>query len=232
MLYDFPDRAAFGKVIPKIRIYEHTRISNKVKKMFAAEVERIRWAYKLAPETINLPEKDGVSEIQVFEISLKTETLHNEVLNVIDRAIPTPIMFVLSFNHRSRYVAAYKRISESDSHKWVTGAYYFKTEWMDENSHTRVDLPVVLDMATLYRGLLENILPVSIRPGEDIRDFVRRGEHFQALSREADKLRRRLKRERQFNRKVEINRKLRKTVGEMEQIRQQASQIMEKDRSI
>lgn len=220
VLYNFPERAAFGKIIPKSKIYEHTRVSNRVKKMFATEVERIWWAYKLAPETINLPEKDGVREIQVFEILLKTETIHDEVLRVIDRAIPSPIIFILSFNNRSQYVASYKRISKSDSQKWVIGACYFKTDWMDENNHTRVDLPVVLDMATLYKRLLENILPVFVRPGEDIGDFVKRGEEFKALSREADKLRRRLKRERQFNRKVEINRELRKTVGKMEQIRQ------------
>ncbi len=190
--------------------------------MFAAEVERIRWAYKLAPETINLPEKDGVSEIQIFEIELKTDDLHHDVLKAIDRAIPTPILFVLkNSNQQIRYVAAYKRPSRSDSHKWVTGEY-FETEWMDESSHKRVALPVVIDMAMLYQCLLENIMPVSIRTGEDMQQFVERGERFLALSQEADKVRRRLQRERQFNRKVEINRKLKHIIREMEQLGEQA----------
>ncbi len=223
VIYNFPPRAAFGKIIPKSRIYSHINVSSRVKKMFATEVERIRWAYKLAPETINLPEKDGISEIQVFEIELRTDDLHYEVLKVIDRAIPTPILFVLkNSNQQIRYVAAYKRLSLSDSHKWVTGEY-FETEWMDENSNERVALPVVIDMAMLYQCLLENVMPFSLRAGEDMQQFVERGERFLALSREADRLRHRLQRERQFNRKVEINRKLKIIIKEMEQLGEQAA---------
>ena len=222
VIYDFPSRAAFGKIIPKSRIYAHISVSNRIKGMFAAEVERIRWAYKIAPETINLPEKDGVSEIQVFEIELRADDLHHDVLKAIDRAIPTPILFVLkNSNQQIRYVAAYKRPSHSDSHKWVIGEY-FETEWMDESSHKLVALPVVIDMAMLYQCLLENIMPVSIRTEEDMQQFVERGERFLALSQEADKLRRRLQRERQFNRKVEINRKLKHIIREMEQLGEQA----------
>ena len=75
ILYNFPKQAAFGRKLPKSKIYEYASPTSKVKEMFVRQVEKIIWSYKLSPETINLPVKGGVQEIQVFTIVLKTETL-------------------------------------------------------------------------------------------------------------------------------------------------------------
>jgi hypothetical protein len=61
--------------------------------LFVEQVEQIVWQYKLAPETINLPAKPGVPEIQVFAIQLKTPELHRDVLRCIDGAVQFPIIF-------------------------------------------------------------------------------------------------------------------------------------------
>src|SRR3546814_3288130 len=52
------------------------------------QVEQIVWAFKLAPETLHLPERPGVPEVQVFSIQLKVPELHRDVLRSIDGAIP------------------------------------------------------------------------------------------------------------------------------------------------
>ena len=64
--YAFPKAAAFGKVLAKSKIYEHAAPGSKVKGLFVKEVEKIIWAYKLSPATINLPAGSGVQEIQIF----------------------------------------------------------------------------------------------------------------------------------------------------------------------
>jgi peroxiredoxin len=108
VLYNFPDKAAFGKIIPKSKIYEHANPSGKVKELFVKEIEKIKWAYKLAPETLNLPERDGVREIQVFSISLKTGTFHNEVLQAQRKYT---IGFILKHLHSPASVKAlYQKI--------------------------------------------------------------------------------------------------------------------------
>ncbi len=218
VLYNFPSQAAFGKVIPKSRIYEHTSPSARLKGLFVKEIEKIKWSYKLAPETINLPERNGIREIQVLTLSLKTGTLHHELLQVIDRAIPTPILFHLSFQSQSRYVAAYKRPSEADSSKTVISGYS-ETDWIDDSAD-RADLPVAIDMAGLYRELLENVISLSTRHGESLSDFVARAERLHAMRREADRLSKRIEQEKQFNRKVELNRRFKKIRKEMETINQ------------
>jgi len=57
-LFNYPKAAAFERVLPKSKIYEHSKPSNAVKELFVKQVDKIVWQYKLAPETINLPAAD------------------------------------------------------------------------------------------------------------------------------------------------------------------------------
>ena len=172
------------------------------------EVEKITWAYKLSPESVNLPASEGVQEIQVIKITLRTDECTVVVLQTIDRAIPSPILFVLEFGGRVRYAAAYKRPSEADSGKWVVSGY-FQSEWMAEEAE-KCELPVVLNMGALYQAILQNLSPVPIRVEESLSDLVERVDQLHLKEREADKLTIRITKEKQFNRRVELNRILNK----------------------
>ncbi|QTA85560.1 DUF4391 domain-containing protein [Desulfonema magnum] len=214
-LYDFPGNAAFGKVLPKNKIYGHASPTAKVRDMFVREVKKIVWSYKLSPETINLPARDSIQEIQVFTIVLKTGTLKHEVLWTIDKVIPSPIFFVLEFEKRTRYAAAYKRQSEADERKWVVSRY-FESDWFFDDTR-RVALPVVLDLGTLYHAMLGSVIPLSARKHEIFDEFVFRAERLNMKEQELVKLEAGLKREKQFNRKVEINAKIRYLKKEIEE---------------
>ena len=58
-LVTYPAKAAFGRTLPKNKIYEHSKANTRLKDLFVKEVEQIVWQYKLAPETINLPARPG-----------------------------------------------------------------------------------------------------------------------------------------------------------------------------
>ena len=75
----YPQKSAFGRTLPKNKIYERSGANARLKGLFTQQVERIVWQYKLAPETVNLPAKAGVEEIQIFSIQLKTSELHLDV---------------------------------------------------------------------------------------------------------------------------------------------------------
>ncbi len=81
------------------------------------QVDQITWKYKLAPETMNLAATKAVGEIQVFGISLRNGKLDEEVLRAIDRAIPFPLIFELSWSGKRKAVAAFKRSSDADATK-------------------------------------------------------------------------------------------------------------------
>ncbi len=215
-LINYPKQATFGRVLPKNKIYEHSGANTRLKDLFVEQVEQIVWQYKLAPETINLPLKPGVPEIQVFRIVLKTAVLSVDVLKCIDGAVQFPIVFELEYEGKIKIIAAYKRPSEADATKWVVSDY-FSTAWMPANS-PRVDMPVVLDLAVLYESLLQRLIPLAPRDQESFSALVERLEGVRAKQREIEKVRAKLAKEKQFNRKVEINAALRQLNNELEEL--------------
>lgn len=214
VLFDFPKSAAFGRVLPKNKIYAHASPSAAVKELFVRQVEKIIWQYKLAPETINLKPSRAVPEIQIFSVVLKTGELKKEVLRCIDQAIPFPILFELRYEGKIQVIAAFKRPSAADSSKWVVSGY-FKSAWMP-NEASRTPLPVVFDLEQLYAHLLNILMPFPARTGEGLQDRVERIEQIRSQQRELAKCETRLRKEKQFNRKVVINAELRALKREIE----------------
>lgn len=219
-LFAYPKKAEFGRVLPKNKIYEHSGANTRLKDLFVEQVEQIVWRYKLAPETINLAAKPGVQEIQVFAIQLKTAELHCDVLQCIDSAVQFPIIFELTQGRkteaRTQVVAAYKRPSEADAANWICSEY-FESRWMPATSE-RATLPLALDLGGLYDQMLQQLVPLAARTHEPLRDLIVRAEAVMAKTREVAKTEGRLAKEKQFNRKVEINSTLRKLKTELEQL--------------
>ncbi|SMD05901.1 protein of unknown function [Desulfocicer vacuolatum DSM 3385] len=199
--YKFPDASRFGHVIAKKKIYKRATPTAKVKKLFVSQVQKITWAYKLSPATVNLPAHGGIEEIQVFTVGLKTGELSPEVLQTMDKAIPSPLLFMLTYNRKCRYVAVYKRPNDADKSSWMVSSY-FGTRWMNESGE-KLELPVVLDMEALYHFLIKSFIPIPKRKDEHLDDLVQRLDQVRAKEREAGRLEIRINKETQFNRRVE-----------------------------
>lgn len=213
-LFAWPPQAAVGRPIAKSKIYAHAKPTAALRALFVEQVESITWAYKLSPETINLPAKSAVPEIEVFEVALKLPDVSHSVLRCIDKAIPFPILFVLRYDGHSQPVAAYKRPSDAAGDQWVVGDYH-AAPWQ-KDSISRPALPLALDLAGLYEQLLRQHLAVPARPGESLRDQLDRLTALTAKQAAAAKLDARLAQEKQFNRKVELNAQLRNIRSELQ----------------
>jgi hypothetical protein len=113
-----------------------------------------------------------MTEIQVFEIALKTSQLDEAVLQAIDQAIPFPLLFQLTHGGHIRFAASYKRPSDADSSKWVIEAR-FRTEPQLLVAE-RPPLPVALDLAGLYEHIVRRHIPMPPRVGESLTEHVAR----------------------------------------------------------
>lgn len=213
-LFCYPVQAQFGRILPKQMIYEHSGANTRLKNLFVAQVEQIVWQYKLAPETVNLPARPGVTEIQVFRVVLKVPELSVEVLRCVDEAVPFPLVFELEYAQQVQMVAAYKRPSAAGTSRWVVGDYFW-SGWRPAEA-VRRELPVVLDLAGLYQALLQGLVPLSSRLQEGLPDWMARVELAARKHREVERVQARLMRERQFNRKVALNATLRQLKAELE----------------
>lgn len=219
-LFNFPKQAYFGRVIPKTKFYEHAALTRKLKDLFVKQVEQIVWLYKLAPETINLPATNSVPELQVFKVVLKGDELGDEILRCIDQSVMFPLLFEVESSDKVRLVAAYKRKSNSADGKWVLTDYY-STEWLAVDSQ-RVDLQYSLSLASIYEQVLKAISPIEPRNGEGLDALFERNEQIKKKLNEFTRIESKLKQEKQFNKKVELNASLRGIKIDIEQLSAQS----------
>ena len=215
-MFLYPPSTRFGKAVPKTRIFAAVSASKRIKDLFSTHVAEIAWAHKLSPETLHLPARAGIAEIQVFTLLLKTAEIDQaslrSIVQTIDRAIPFPIFFECIHEDRIRHVVSYKRPSEADAAKWVIETT-FDHGW--QAAPERLPLPVALDLAALYDQYLRHHLPLPARPQETLRDHVTRLLTIELKQREAAQLEAHLKREKQFNRKVAVHAQLRSLTSEI-----------------
>ncbi len=203
--------------MPKNIIYKKAKPSNAVKKRFVSEIDEIIWKYKLSKDTINLSPKDDLTEIQIFEIKLKGIEFSKEVLKTIDKAIPYPIFFQLRYQNQINRVTSYKRASEASLDKIVISDY-FETGWEDTNEST-LPLPVSLDMKSLYWQMMVIYIGIPLRKTEALDELVERVESIRKKERELQQLEKRMLAEKQFNRKVEINSKIKNINAELKALK-------------
>ena len=239
-LYHWPRAAALGRVIPKNKIYERAGANTALKDLFVREVDQIVWSHKLAPETVNMAATKQVAEIQVFRIITRIATLDAQVLRAIDRAIPFPLIFELVQGGRVKLAAAYKRPSQVDSARWVVSDY-FEGEWMPEDA-SRTPLPVALNMGAVYERLLSPLVeeqtarlirgpgskfaeawqkpfaPAAPEESPSLEERIEQAEAMKAQARKVKSIKERLVREKQFNKRVAINAKLRAAKHELERL--------------
>jgi hypothetical protein len=205
------------------KVYANAHPGRALRQRIVEQVEEILWKYKLAPATLRLPASPGIDEIQVFSIAQRVPELREDVLRTLDRAIPSLLFFELTFQGRIRFAAAYKRMSEAAHDKQFVAAYYV-SPWQD-TSALREALPVAIDIGSLYeqmlrRHMLASGLGLRPRPNETLEQTAERGSQIRTQMLACQRLEATLKREAQFNRKVEINATLRQARAALEELQQ------------
>lgn len=215
LLYRWPAAAKFGSKVPKEKFYQHGTVPTVIREKFISEVQRITWAYKLDEGTINLVGSTGVPEIQVFQIDAKGNDISVPVLTAIDKAIPFPIIFEIS-----RGEGAARSVRATAAHKQLgSGAPklsgYYSTGWQLADAE-RKPLPTSISLPALYTALLNQLMPVITRPGEDMSEVTARLQSARKLEREVAALERKLRTEPQLNRRIELRRTLKTKQAELD----------------
>ena len=207
-MFDFPPSTIVNRVIPKTRIIENARPSTRLKDLLTQQIQQVRWHAKLSPETIKISATPQVPEIQVFHLTLKGSEIHPDLLNLLDKTIPQPMLMAIeTSDDKLAHSAAYKRPSEADASQWVVGAR-FTSDFVPRDSIPLQTLPVALDLARLYTALLQPLLPLTARKSEPLPVLIERCDQYQSHQRKITQLIAKVNREKQFNRRVTLNQEL------------------------
>ena len=207
-MFGFPVSTEFNKRIPKQKFYENIEVSPAVKRIFVEQIRIIYWRNKLAAATLNLAAGDAVTEIEIFEVKLNTPQLDEAVLRQIDKAIPYHILFVLTYEGNAQAWIGYKEAS-SGGNAFKVNRYYH-TDWMPEN-----ELQFMLgglNMDAVYESLVRQIAGdlLQASAGESLKESVGRDEERRRIEKQITALENRIHKEKQLNRKMELNAELKK----------------------
>lgn len=205
-LYLYPPHSLVDRHISKNTLYAKGQAATHIEKLFIEQVEKITWAYKLAPTILHLQE-DGadISEVQIFVIHARTARVDERILRYIDEIVPSRIIFEIHYANTITVSACYKRRNLADGSKSVLSRYFYREYNADS---PRMPLPTVLSMQALYHDLIKNVLPVVSDSQLSIDECITQADNYTKLVAESQKLTAKLHKEKQANRKVDINIKL------------------------
>ena len=215
-MFGFPDSTEFNKRIPKQKFYENIEVSSSLHRVFVEQIKIVYWRNKLAAATLNLAAGDAVTEIEIFEVKLNTPQLDEAVLRQIDKAIPYHILFVLTYEGKAQAWIGYKEAS-SGGNAFKVNRYYH-TDWMPEN-----ELQFMLgglNMDAVYESLVRQIAGERLQAAshESLKESVGRDEERRRLERQIAALENAMRKEKQLNRKMELNAELKRLKKELAEI--------------
>ena len=218
MAIELPKSTEFNKKIPKQKFYENLEISPALKKIFIEQVDKILWSYKIASSSTNLADGNLVKEIEVFEVSLKSPNLDDELLRHIDRAVPYHIVFILEYQGRYKACISYKEAATSGNRAFKVNSYYY-TDWLDKQ-----DLPLKLEGLNLdaaYENFVRQIAGETLQKmvsDESLKDSVARSEQKGLLQKQILALESKIRKEKQLNKQIQINNELKKLKRDLEEL--------------
>lgn len=197
-MLDIPKKCYVNKFLPKKIFYEKVAISPSVKEEFTNQVDRITWLYKISPDTIGISKTDIVEEIEIFQLDLKEKMIPKNVIKVITKGIPYKIVFLLKYNKEYCYLLKIDDI--------------YNLEW---NQEINIDFNAI-NLEKLYESIVKTIIGKK----NDNRNFeiiIEEKNKIDDLNKKIINLRNKIKSEKQFDRKLELNTELNKLLKEMEE---------------
>lgn len=221
-----PKVTEFNKRIPKQKFYENISVTLALRRVFVEQINTIYWKNKIAPTTLNLEAGTNVEEIEVFEIKLNNIPLDVSVLKQIDSEIPYHIIFILEHNGLCQAWTAYKEKTSNGSKAFKVDKYYH-TGWLPED-----ELELKLDglnMDSIYESYVRQIagdaLVNKANETETLKESVERDKQIQFLNKQIETLQLKIRREKQFNRQIELN-------AELKRIKKRIGVVVMKNMSI
>ena len=213
----FPQATEFNKRIPKQKFYENLEVSPALRRVFVDQIRLVYWRNKLAASTLNIAAGEAVTEIEVFEVRLNDPQLDEAVLKQIDKEIPYHILFILTCDGKAQAWIGYKEAAASASNAFKVSRYYH-TDWMPEDElHLSID---GLNIDAVYESLVRQIAGDKLQTdsGESLKESVVRDEKKKQLEKQISTLENKMKKEKQLNRRMQMNAELKRLGKEMKKL--------------
>lgn len=197
-MFELPRECYVNKFIPKKVFYEKVGVSSGVKDEFINIVDRITWLYKLSADTIGIPRTENVEEIQIFQIDIKEKKTPISVIKTITKGVKYKILFLIKYNEEYCYL-----IKVEDN--------IYSSDW---NEEIRFEFNAI-NLEIVYETIVKKIIKDETKENS-FEEIINKKNNRDYLEKKINQLRQKIKSEKQFNKKVELNKELNALLKEME----------------
>lgn len=236
-----PEDARVDRRVPKKLVLENGAPTAADKRVIQDGIEELVWVAALKPMNVGVPDfRDAVREyleVAVLTAELRADAKASRLVELMHRAIPYPLVLLVGQGENCTLSVAHKRWSQGEKGQVVIEDVHctapFRPDALTaEETQFLASLAVSGlprgDLFALYQGWIDRVaamaaaritgtfaVPAATEQGEALRDGLeahRRIEHDLVL------LRAQAKKERQINRRVELNLKIKRLEGELSAI--------------
>jgi len=241
---EIPDSCYLGKRIFKKLFYENTKLNATDKNAFVNDIEEIEWAYTLKPETINIQryedDEHEYLEVAILQVILKENLRYKRIAEIIQRAIPYPVVIIFRHDLSIALNLAFKRINRADQNKIMVKEFHH-TDWIDLKNPLAHEIKFLEKLAIKsfsynnfyewYSDFLQRVVALNcaqisgnfeLNHEEPGIDRIAELEQIYNLEQKQTELRSALKKETQLSKKVDLNMQIKKTT---QQINEHKSKI-------
>lgn len=222
----FPLACKINKKIDKKLFIENFSLNINERKILSANVERITLEYLLNKNNINIlpfvDEERDYSEIAFVRVEITNKTKYKTITSIIQN-IPYPLIIFIQCEKTLMVNISPKRINKSDSSKLVVEESHF-TDWIDILNPSEIEIAFIeslaaknhpfTDLYAFYNSYLDRIIAFNaskhsgtLRSNEDTKVIL---EEITVHEAKITKLKNKIKKETNFNDKVNLNIELKK----------------------
>lgn len=229
---NIPSSCEVNNTIFKKLFYENATMSSSDKETFTNHIDKIVWKYSFKEENLNIKgyktDELDYEEIAVIEVSLSNDKKYKRIAEIIQNTIPYPLILVFVIEDRILLNTASKRINKVDISKNTVEDYIYSS-WinfsnLNDNEEKFLQSLNIRDFSFIniykfYCSFVEKvkIFNASAVTGDfeslknkDIEEVNTLNIQIESLNIEIEKLRGELKKEQHFNKRVDINIKIKK----------------------
>ena len=212
-LLNFPNETVVNRIVPKTMFYRFMEVNPRMKTRFVNDVVSINWLYKLAAPTLNVTDTPDMKEIEVFVATLKQPDCPPDLFTFIDANMPHHIVFVLLHETNAMLLLNYKDWADSTHTKFkITQS--FTTPWVNAS-----DLSLRMEgqsLPRIYENFVGQVSGIGEHKAGAMQKIVLLKQQIVKAETELQVLQKKMRREPQFDRQVQMNKEVKAKRAEIE----------------
>lgn len=214
----YPVSTIVGKPVPKNAFYKHLELNTRLRTRFVEDVERIVWAAKYTPSSLNVEDGAKVHEIVFFEVTVKSEDIADEIFLTIDKMMPRHVVFVLHYGDRCRLLLNYKEWADKEKGTFNI-VKTFRASWQHDECINLIIEGGTMDR--IYESFAGQISGFGTKNAADTRRIIDIENEIEIKQRLAEALQKKIRKEKQFARQVEMNSEARALKREITRLKEE-----------